>query len=86
MTYKAPFFITASLLVAGLAPALPDLGLDIPAEELVKGAAMATPAAVQQTAWPARPTHRPLGRRSHDRTTGHPGGARERTDASRIRS
>ena len=40
MTRKTPFFITASLLVATLALALPDLELETAAEESVKGATM----------------------------------------------
>jgi len=40
MTRKTPFFITASLLVATLALALPDLELEAAAEEPVKGATM----------------------------------------------
>jgi hypothetical protein len=40
MTRKTPFFITASLLVATLALALPDLELETAAEEPVKGARM----------------------------------------------
>jgi len=38
MTRRTPFFITASLLVATLALALPDLELETAAEEPVKGA------------------------------------------------
>ena len=40
MPGKTPFFITASLLVATLALALPDLDLETVAEEPVKGATM----------------------------------------------
>ncbi|HLQ23884.1 MAG TPA: hypothetical protein VK132_11790 [Gemmatimonadales bacterium] len=40
MTRKTPLFITASLLVATLALALPDLELETAAEEPVKGATM----------------------------------------------
>ncbi len=40
MTRKTPLFITASLLVATLALALPDLELEAAAEEPVKGATM----------------------------------------------
>ena len=40
MTRKTPLFITASLLVATLALALPDLELEPVAEEPVKGATM----------------------------------------------
>jgi hypothetical protein len=39
MPGKTPFFITASLLVATLALALPDLDLETVAEEPVKGGA-----------------------------------------------
>ena len=38
MPGKTPFFITASLLVATLALALPELDLETVAEEQVKGA------------------------------------------------
>lgn len=40
MTRKTPLFITASLLAATLALALPDLELETAAEEPVKGATM----------------------------------------------
>jgi hypothetical protein len=40
MTRKTPFFITASLLVATLALALPDLELETAAEEPVRGATL----------------------------------------------
>jgi hypothetical protein len=40
MTRKTPLFITASLLVATLALALPDLELETAAEEPAKGATM----------------------------------------------
>jgi hypothetical protein len=40
MTRKSPFFITASLLAATLALALPDLDLGAAAEDPVKGATM----------------------------------------------
>ena len=40
MPGKTPFFITASLLVATLALALPELDLETVAAEPVKGAAM----------------------------------------------
>ncbi len=48
MTRKTPLFITASLLVATLALALPDLELEAVAEEPVKGATMRGMAGVKK--------------------------------------
>jgi hypothetical protein len=63
MARKPPFFITASLLVARLALALPDLDLATAAEESARGATMARGAALQKrTTRGGRPTRHP-GRR-----------------------